>query len=108
MASTDVSSGKGVGSGKGKVESKKRKSRSSGNKEGEGEGTLREQAEELVRLMRRSVILHEAKARKDFEPDGDFDADGEAARRVNLVELAQDQAEDAEWAMEFFEDVLGR
>lgn len=69
-------------------------------------GVLREQAEEMVKLMRRSVVLHEGKERRD----GGFDGVVEAERRVGLVELGSREAEvdDGEWAAEFFEEVLGK
>jgi hypothetical protein len=71
----------------------------------ESKGLLWEQAEEMVKLMRRSVVLLEGKERRD----GGFDAVAEAERRVALVELdGSDGKEDGEWAAEFFEEVLGR
>ncbi len=83
--------GKGKGRGKGKDESK---------------GVLREQAEEMVKLMQRSVALHEGKERRD----GGFDGVAEAERRVALVELdgLEGKANDGEWAAEFFEEVFGK
>jgi hypothetical protein len=86
--------GQGKGKGKGK-----------GKGEGEG-GVLREQAVEMVKLMRRSVVLHEGKERRD---EG-FDGVVEAERRVALAELGsgEGEADDGKWAAEFFEEVLGK
>jgi hypothetical protein len=71
-------------------------------KEGGEEVTLREmmlgQVEEMAHLMRRSVAMHEMK-------DKDEDGDAEAARRVSLVAVAEED-DNAEWAAEFFRDVL--
>jgi len=72
----------------------------------EGKSLLWEQAEEMVKLMRRSVVLHEGKERRD----GDFDGVAEAERRVALVELdgLDGKGDGGEWAAEFFEEVLSR
>jgi hypothetical protein len=78
---------------------------------------LREQAEEFVKLMRRSVALHEAKERRGRFGDGvengnwgdygEFDGVVEAERRISLVELeGRRKEDDGEWAAEFFEDVV--
>jgi len=69
-----------------------------------GKGLLREQAEEMVKLMRRSVVLHEGKERGD----GGFGGVAEAERRVALVELdgLDGKGDNGEWAAEFFEKVL--
>jgi hypothetical protein len=94
------------GKPKGQGESKsKGKGKGKGKGEGEG-GVLREQAVEMVKLMRRSVVLHEGKERRD----GGFDGLVEAERRVALVELGsgEGEADDGEWAAEFFEEVLGK
>jgi hypothetical protein len=83
------------------------RSKGKGKGKGEGEGgVLREQAEEMVKLMRRSVVLHEGKESRDGEIDGVI----EAERRVALVELGsgEGEADDGEWAAEFFEEVLGK
>jgi alpha/beta hydrolase fold len=86
--------GKGKGKGKGK------------RKGEEHSGVLREQAGEMVALMRRSVVLHEGKERR-FEG---LDVVAEAERRVALVELGSGDGEvdDGEWAAEYFEEVLGK
>lgn len=80
-----------------------------GKKKGEGGGgVLRAQAEEMVKLMRRSVILHEGKERGR---DEGFDGVWEAERRVALVDVEAvktgGDVDDGEWAAEFLAEGLG-
>lgn len=107
---TDSGGGKGevkeegkkvMGEGK-----RRRKANANAKGEDEGKGVLREQAEEMVKLMRRSVVLHEGKERR-YER---LDVVAEAERRVGLVELGgvDGKTDDGEWAAEFFEEVLGK
>jgi hypothetical protein len=76
------------------------------------ERLLNAEAEEMVKLMRRSVSLHEGKERRlglGLYGNGNeewWDVQAEAERRVGLVELSGE--DEGEWAREFFEDVLGR
>jgi len=93
----------GGGAGGGEV---KGKGRGKGKARLEDRGLLWEQAEEMVKLMRRSVVLHEGKERRDV----DFDSLAEAERRVTLVELdgLNGKVGDGAWAAEFFAEVLSK
>jgi hypothetical protein len=59
--------------------------RDDGGGEGGGEATPRGQAEEMVRLMRRSILLHEFKDRVLW--DEDLDPEAAASSRVQLSSL---------------------
>lgn len=66
-------------------------------------GYLKDQALEMVKLMRRSIMLHEGRERGMR----DFDGEGEAERRVGWVEVGVDEKEDdGAWAVKFFEEVM--
>jgi hypothetical protein len=73
---------------------------------------LQSQAEEMVKLMRRSVSLHEAKERQvglGLYGNGNeewWDSQGEAEERVALIELSGE--DEGEWVREFLEGVLDR
>jgi hypothetical protein len=67
------------------------------------DGILADQAQEFMRLMRRSVELHEMKERKQWDEDADGEA--EAKRRVACLDLGNGEHRgEVEWAREFFED----
>ncbi|KAI9743017.1 MAG: hypothetical protein M1818_003312 [Claussenomyces sp. TS43310] len=66
------------------------------------------QAEEMARLMRRSVALHELNERVRDDPDGRSEGQVVAARRIELISSQrQQQHDEGQWAADFFRDVLG-
>jgi hypothetical protein len=105
--------GEREGDEKAKVKGKgKRKAKGKAGGEGEGEserGILKAQAEEMVKLMRRSIVLHESKERRDI--GAAFDGVLEAERRVGMVELepksGDGEVDDGEWAAEYLEEMMG-
>ncbi|KAE9380739.1 hypothetical protein N431DRAFT_362763 [Stipitochalara longipes BDJ] len=71
--------------------------------EGEGEVTARGQAEEMVRLIRRSIVLHEFKERVQW--DEDLDPESAAKERVGISALSGVGKEDTV-VREWIKDVL--